>query len=485
MKKLIGSLLLLLLLLAPALAKLPVISLPTSPEVSGNGLNSVLFMVGLSGISVEALPGLRYSFAGFPEVNPPTFDENSRLFFWTPDPSQVGDHYFILTIKDPSGQSVKESVLIKVVPALALTPLPKTWKQLSNAEKYLVGKNYFPTTNLFELAIAPEKDFKLVLYAQDEADQTWQLIYLVGEEKVELDKAGGVVKIWLGAEPGQIIRRDLYEDLYGYFGRIFKRLESISLSGGFVMTQAGIFNAENLVSKVGKDNIYKPEVELLFDERPYREILNSGKNPLLISDSPTINLQLKTASGLIWRKTRIRIDKDEYKAIDEAFDLVVVKPFKGVSTFNVDSGLYSLSFDAEKKLGFGEHKIIVETVNAYDQVLTQEVYVRVVSLPTQVVGKPMIFPNPFNPNSAAFVRIQYRLTMSANIELVLFAGDGSAVMRQRYNSGEDGGKKGLNTVSWEGKNGAGNALPNGIYTGVIIDKDENRILEKFRLTIFR
>ena len=474
-----------LILLAPALAKLPTISLPTSLEVSGNGLSSVLFVVGLSDISVEALPGLRYSFAGFPEENPPTFDENSRLFFWTPDPSQVGPHFFTLTIKDPSGQSTEKTTLIKVMPAPALKELPKNWRQLSNAEKYLVGKTCFPTTNLFELAITPEKDFSLELDVQDEADQTWRLIYLVGEEKVELDKAAGLVKIWLGANPGQAIRRDLYEDLYGYFGRIFKRLKSISLSGGFELTQAGIYNAENLVSKVGRDNIYKPEVELLFDERPYQEILNSGKNPLLISDSPTINLQLKTSSGLIWRKTRIRIDKDEYKAIDEAFDLVVVKPFKGASTFNVDSGLYSLSFDDDKNLAFGEHKIIIETVNAYDQVLTKEVYVRVVSMPAQVVGKPMVFPNPFNPNSAAPVRIQYRLTMSANIELVLFAGDASVVMRQRYDSGGEGGKKGLNTVSWEGKAESGNALPNGIYTGVIIDKDENRILEKFRLTIFR
>ncbi len=147
--------------------------------------------------------------------------------------------------------------------------------------------------------------------------------------------------------------------------------------------------------------------------------------------------------------------------------------------------MYILRIPAVKKLPFGEHRIAFEVENAYGMTVSREAYARVVTLPAQVEGAPMVFPSPFNPSIHDEVKIQYRLSLNSNIEVVIFGGDGSTMMKKRFAMGEEGGRKGLNTVAWDGNSGSGMRVSNGIYIGVIIDKDENRILDKFRLTVFR
>ena len=47
----------------------------------------------------------------------------------------------------------------------------------------------------------------------------------------------------------------------------------------------------------------------------------------------------------------------------------------------------------------------------------------------------------------------------------------------------EGGRAGLNTVTWDGRTVTGQTAANGFYTGLIIDKDENRVLDKFSLVV--
>ncbi|MBU0502401.1 MAG: hypothetical protein KJ811_04035, partial [Candidatus Margulisbacteria bacterium] len=394
-----------------------------------------------------------------------------------------------LSVKDPTGASTSASVAINVVAAPSIEAVPKAWKDMKKVEKYLIGRTLFPATNFIDFEIENLSMYEVAIKVQDVSGANWLLVYVPGEGRDEINKSKNTVRIMLGgrySKPGpKNVRRDLYEDLYNYLGVIFKKIEAIDLSGDYNLRRFTIFNQDDLISFVGKDNIYQPEIEIYFDDQAYRPVIHTKKDPLLISDTPSVRVELKTTAGLIWQKSRLLLDKDEYKAAEDGFGLVVVKPRKSVTSFDVNYGMYLINFETSRKIPFGEHKIIFETQNAYEQLITRECFVRVVSLPAQIVGQPMVFPNPFNPMQADEIKIQYKLTMQTNIEIVLFATDGSAVMKKRFSIGDEGANKGINTVSWDGKSSGGQNLPNGIYTGVIIDKDENRILEKFRLTIFR
>ncbi|MFH1683840.1 MAG: hypothetical protein ABIA67_03030 [Candidatus Margulisiibacteriota bacterium] len=240
----------------------------------------------------------------------------------------------------------------------------------------------------------------------------------------------------------------------------------------------------SLVSAVGTDNIDLPRINIAFDDRFYEDTLYSKKEPILISDVPVIKIDFNTASGVIWRRARLVINEIEHKAAWGDFSMVVVKPYKKIPTFDAEYAMYILNVPPVKKLPFGEHSFLFEFENAYGMLVTKEAFARVVTVPTQIEGKPVIYPNPFNPAQGE-AKIQYKLSMQANIELVVFGAGGSTVMKKRFSMGEEGGKKGLNTVSWNGKAETGAMVSNGIYIGVLIDKNENRIMDKFRITIFR
>ena len=164
--------------------------------------------------------------------------------------------------------------------------------------------------------------------------------------------------------------------------------------------------------------------------------------------------------------------------------MIVVKPYKDVSSFDVDYAMYMRRVPSARRLPFGEHHLVFVGENAYGMLFTREAFARVVSLPSRVIGKPMVYPSPFNPIRDHEVKIQYKLSLQTSIEIVIFGVDGSVIMRKKIFMGEEGGRKGMNTVPWNGRTGAGNIVPNGVYTGVIIDRNENRILERFKISVY-
>jgi hypothetical protein len=320
-------------------------------------------------------------------------------------------------------------------------------------------------------------------------DEDCFLTYIPEEGRAETNRSNKTAIIKLGGEYAsqdiEKVRRDLYEDLYTHLNLIFKRIESIKLEGGYLLKAFNIYDKPSLVAAAGVENIEQPVLNLSFDDRFYLETLFSKENPILISDTPVIKVDFNTRSGLIWRKCWMEIDKNEYRAAKNEFTLIVVKPYKDVASFDVDYAMYMLRIPVGRKLAFGEHHIVFEAENAYGMRIKKEAYARVVSLPTEVVGAPVVFPNPFSPMRDREAKIQYQLSMRADIEVVLFGVDGSVIMKKRFSKGEEGGKKGYNTIYWNGLSDMGLRVPNGIYSGVIIDRDGNRILDRFKLTIYQ
>jgi hypothetical protein len=477
--------------LLPSRAQVPQISLPFSIDVEGNGLRSVAFVVKERAVSEsEGLsPTLRYYLEGVPEQNPPTFDEKSKLFFWTPNADQVGAHTFTLVIKDPMGNQVSESVTINVLKTASLEALPKRWEDLKKAEQYLIGRDYFPATHLIEMQIGADPEYAVEVSVRDSLGQDCLLTYIPKDGRAEINRGRRTAEIYLGGDYAssfvKTVRLDIYEDLFNYLGLVFARINFIKVNGDFILKDLSVYDDRALVSSLGEDEIFLPRINLAFDDRFYEDNLYSKKEPVSISDVPEIKIDFSTSSGVKWRRGRLFINEKEYSAARGDFSLVVVKPYKDISTFDVLYVMYLLRIPAVKKLPFGEHHLLFTAENAYGMVISKEVFARVVSIPSQIEGAPMVYPSPFNPSVQSEVKIQYRLSIQTNVEMVIFGGDGSTVMKRRFNMGEEGGRKGLNTVTWDGKTDAGRSVSNGIYIGALIDRDENRILEKFRLTVFR
>jgi len=489
MKKILFTIICLCLGAIVSLAEVPQLVIPDAIELKGNGLNSLAFVVQESGVSPESITTLRYFWEGFPAANPPSFDDVSKLFFWRPEAHQVGNYNFTLTVKDPVGEKSTAIVKVNVLAAPSLEALPKRWQDTKKEIQYLEGRDYLPATNLVEVSIAARPQYEIEIKVKDSFDQDCTLTYLPHDGKAVVNKTQKTAKIMMGGRYAstnlKLIRLNLYEDLFNQLGLVYKKIESIKISGGYLLKSFQVMDKIKLVAATGLDNIRLPTLNLSFDGRFYEESLYNKDEPMMISDTPTIKIDFNTTSGLIWRRTRLVIDETEYSAARGDFSTVTVKPYKDVSSFDVNYAMYMLKIPHVKRLAFGEHQILFEMENAFGLVVTTEGMARVVSLPSEIIGKPIVYPNPFNPRQHNKVEIQYKLSMQANIEIVIFGSDGSAKVKKRFSMGEEGARKGLNKVVWDGKSELGAALPNGIYSGVIIDKGENRVLDKFRFTVFR
>ncbi|MDD5067316.1 MAG: T9SS type A sorting domain-containing protein, partial [bacterium] len=72
------------------------------------------------------------------------------------------------------------------------------------------------------------------------------------------------------------------------------------------------------------------------------------------------------------------------------------------------------------------------------------------------------YPNPFDPNKQTTC-IEYLLQKDDNVKLVIFDINGGVVKEWNYSRGNTGGKQGINRFYWDGRNGKGYIIANGVY----------------------
>lgn len=94
----------------------------------------------------------------------------------------------------------------------------------------------------------------------------------------------------------------------------------------------------------------------------------------------------------------------------------------------------------------------------------------------QVVGTVLNYPNPFNPLSSDPTRntttIQYTLSNDSHVTVVVYDITGHQVMKQTFSSGLNGGRAGINQVTWSGKNLFNKVVGNGMYLYQITSGDK-------------
>jgi hypothetical protein len=135
-------------------------------------------------------------------------------------------------------------------------------------------------------------------------------------------------------------------------------------------------------------------------------------------------------------------------------------------------GKHTLSFYARSLGRFGSAAEAVE-----------KVVVQVVGGPIRLTGFPLAYPSPFSIRRDKEVIIQYRLSENAPVDIYLTSVAGERIKKFYFSSGEKGGKAGLNKVNWNGVADRGGLAGNGIYFGTIVDRNRERLLGKFKLTV--
>ena len=77
------------------------------------------------------------------------------------------------------------------------------------------------------------------------------------------------------------------------------------------------------------------------------------------------------------------------------------------------------------------------------------------------------YPNPFNPNHEA-TEFRYYLSSESDVDIYIYTATGEKVRHLRFNAGGTGGSAQLNTgVFWDGRNGDGELVLNGVYVALI------------------
>jgi FlgD Ig-like domain len=96
-----------------------------------------------------------------------------------------------------------------------------------------------------------------------------------------------------------------------------------------------------------------------------------------------------------------------------------------------------------------------------------------------LAGRVVAYPNPFGYNRGQ-TEIQYFLPKSCDMTLSIYDPFGNLVKTQKIQPGQEGAKLGINKIYWDGKNGKGKDVANGIYvfkawgtdfTGRVFDKE--------------
>ncbi|NQU16881.1 MAG: hypothetical protein HQ564_02350 [Candidatus Saganbacteria bacterium] len=103
-----------------------------------------------------------------------------------------------------------------------------------------------------------------------------------------------------------------------------------------------------------------------------------------------------------------------------------------------------------------------------------------------VLGTPLNFPNPFNPETGP-TYIAYTLTADSTVSVFIFDITLAPVWRRTYAQGTDGGRAGYNEIAWDGITDFSSTVENGIYYFRIVSESggSKKVIGKGKIAVLR
>ncbi len=103
-----------------------------------------------------------------------------------------------------------------------------------------------------------------------------------------------------------------------------------------------------------------------------------------------------------------------------------------------------------------------------------------VSSEAVILGRVLNYPNPFK--SGTCTQVAYQLSKETDITFIVFDLIAEPIFKGTIKAGDPGARTGYNEFCWDGKNGQGKNIGNGVYLGVILDKN-GRVLGKVKTLV--
>ncbi|MEO0114928.1 MAG: FlgD immunoglobulin-like domain containing protein [candidate division WOR-3 bacterium] len=113
-------------------------------------------------------------------------------------------------------------------------------------------------------------------------------------------------------------------------------------------------------------------------------------------------------------------------------------------------------------VGSGAHTAEMDSIAIMADDFTEKIGIFIEGDETVLAGRILAFPNPFGYNRP-LTEIQYLLPTSCDVTVAIYDPFGNPVLTKKYRQGEEGAKSGINKITWDGKNGRGEKVANGVY----------------------
>ncbi len=217
-----------------------------------------------------------------------------------------------------------------------------------------------------------------------------------------------------------------------------------------------------------------PQIKVWFNNRLYQKGMGEE---FYIPKKPSIKVEVNIEDPFALSSSaanyQFMIDSRPY-----AFQSSRIMSDKAIFEFTLPgefpSGVHNFTFNAQSSGTKAAAASVTETIRA-----------TVSGGPLRILDTPLTFPSPFNPEKDRNVIFQYTLSDNADIDIFIFNIAGEMVKKIPIKQGEEGGLGQLNKVSWNGITDQKSIVSNGVYLGNIVARAENRVLSKFKLTVYR
>jgi len=245
--------------------------------------------------------------------------------------------------------------------------------------------------------------------------------------------------------------------------RVIYRLVRHQKAWGF-----GVKEAESVIETSQLSDLFPSISKIEIDGRslpPTQVLFNTSENP-------KIKIELSSPYNINPESVLVLLDGEQ----------IQTSSFSDIQTFGEQKNILSFSFEIDpEELSAGTHSLSIKGANDLG-VSAQNITLNVGKL--RIMDNPLAFPAPFSPGPGKELTLQYSLSRNADIDIFVFSSDGQAVKKLSFFKGEEGGKEGLNKVSWDGISSTGTRVGNGIYIATIIDREVREVLGKIKLVVY-
>jgi hypothetical protein len=230
--------------------------------------------------------------------------------------------------------------------------------------------------------------------------------------------------------------------------------------------------------------------EIWFNNRMYHTFVMTQEGAEFVTNAtPRIRAYLESAgvAGLDANRITIAVNEGDVHTMTAAE--ISNKTFMAAAPEILESLMIEYSIPADDPLIEKKDEGDVNTVtfrawDAAGMLSTTEVCkLTVLGGPSRIIGPVYIYPSPYSPSKDPQCEITYTLSSDTDLEIYLYSIAGELVKQFRVYAGQEGGSAGYNKVVWDGRNTSGLVVGNGIYTGSIFDKAQNKKLAAFKLAI--